>query len=102
MKTILVIYTNTVITTAKDLRSKKKYSFNTESSVKVGDLIQSQSYGTNMQIVKVLDKLFKYYNSNTGELSDEFTSTMQNESAILVIRENNDDVVYGSIINKED
>ena len=39
-------------------------------------MIKSSAYYTNMQIVKVLDKSYKYFNHFSGELSDEFYSTI--------------------------
>lgn len=100
-KTILVAFSNVKLKTAKEIRATKLYSFNTDSAVKVGDVITSSSYGTKIQVVKVLDTAFKYYNGTTGELSDTFTSTNQREIAILELRDNEADVVYGSIIPEE-
>lgn len=102
MKTILVIYTDAKVLKKKDLRAKKSYSFNTSSEVKVGDMISTDEYNTNLQVVKVLDKQFKYYNRATGEMSDEFTSTQQHEIATLELREDNHDVVYGSLIKEKE
>jgi hypothetical protein len=45
-----------------------------------------------------LDKNFKYYNSSNGELSDEISSTLQNEIKTLVIREEESNVVYGRLV----
>jgi hypothetical protein len=100
MKTILVVYTNKLLSKS-EIAKVKKYSFNTSTDLKEGDMFSSPSYDTNMQVVKVLDKDFKYYNANTGELSDTFNSTAQWEIKILVIREEEDEVTYGNLIKKD-
>lgn len=75
-KTIFVIYTNV----KKESGSyDKRYAFNTESEVKEGDMLKTDNYKTNLQVVKVLDKSYKYFNRETGELSDVITSTHQFE-----------------------
>ena len=98
MKTIIVVYTNTKITKKAEIAKLKRYSFNTSSDVKEGDLISTSSYNTCIQVVKVLEKDHKYYNTSTGELSNEYTSTTQWEIKELVIREDAEDVVYGSLV----
>ena len=100
MKTVVVVFTDRPLKQS-EIGRLKKYSFNTESSLKVDDVIMSNSYNNAMQVVKVLDKAYKYYNSSTGELSDEFNSTNQWEIKELVIREEKSNVVYGQIINME-
>lgn len=100
MKTILVIYTNTKITSKKEIGKMKKYSFNTESEVKEGDMIKTKEYDTNLQVVKVLETSYKYYNSSTGEMSDQFNSSLQWEIRTLVIREEEEDVIYGQKIKE--
>lgn len=96
MKTILVIYTTTKITDAKSLRQSKHYAFNTDSDISEGDMLDSKEYSSYMQVVKVLDKNYKYYNNSTGELSDNFNSTSQREIANLEIRNDNNNIVYAS------
>ena len=100
MRTILVVYTDNLLS-KNEIAKAKKYSFNTESNLKEGDMVKSSTYSTAMQVVKVLDKSYKFYNSSTGEMSDEFNSTAQWEIKTLVIREDNADVVYGSVIKKD-
>ena len=100
MNTILVIYSNTKLESKKDIARTKRYSFNTESDVKEGDLIKTQEYSTNLQVVKVLDTSFKYYNASTGELSNEFKSTLDWEIRRLEIREDTEEVIYGSKVTK--
>lgn len=76
MKTIFVIYTNEKKANAG---YEKRYAFNTESEVKEGEMIKSDNYKTNVQVVKVLDRSYKYFDRNSGELSDELKSTNQYE-----------------------
>lgn len=99
MKTILVVYTNKLLSKSEIARAKK-YSFNTSADLKEGDMFSSPSYDTNMQVVKVLDNAYKYYNASTGELSDTFNSTAQWEIRTLVIREDEEEVIYGNIIKQ--
>lgn len=95
-KTILVIYTNEK---RKELKTDKRYCFSTESEVKKEDLLKSQSYTTNMLVVEVINKDFKYYNAATGEMSNELTSTTQREIKSLKIVENTEEEVLAIKIN---
>jgi len=97
MKTILVVYTDKFLSKA-EIAKTKKYSFNSTTELKEGDMFSSPSYATKMQVVKVLDKNYKYYNASTGELSDTFNSTSQWEIRTLVIREEDDEVIYGTLL----
>jgi hypothetical protein len=100
MKTIIVIYSNEKLNNKIDIGKHKRYAFNISSKIKVNDLIESSDYDTNMQVIKILTKPYKYYNRTTGELSDTYTSTAQWEVRTLIIRDNNPDetVVYGRIL----
>lgn len=100
MKTILVVYTNKNVS-KKEIGRMKKYSFNTSSEVKEGDIIETKEYDTSLQIVKVLDKAYKYYNASTGELSDSFNSTSQWEIRTLEIRDEEEEIIYGKLIKKD-
>lgn len=100
MKTILVIYTANTVTNNSTVAKYKRYAFNTKSDIEIGDLISSAAYTTSMQVVKVLSKSYKYYNAETGKLSDRFSSTKQWNIKELVIREDDSEVVYGSITNR--
>lgn len=97
MKTVIVVFTNTPLT-KEECRNLKKYAFNTSDEVAVGNTITSNKYNTAMQVVRVLDREYKYYNPATGELSDEYSSTLQWEIKTLAIREEDDSVVYGKIV----
>ncbi len=101
MKTILVVYSNNKSLTKNQVNAMKHYAFNTESDLKVGDVIVSSAYDTAMHIVRVLEDSFKYYNATTGELTDKFTSTSLREVKTLVIREDDVDTVYGSIVKQD-
>ena len=97
MKTINVIYTNNRINSTKEVNSKPKYSFNTESDLKVGDIIKSSQYSSNMQITAVLDKCYRYVNCKTGDLSMDCNSTNCFAIMELVIQEENK--IYGTLVN---
>lgn len=70
MNTIVVVFEGTC---------KKKYAYNTESKVAVGDVLVSPDYSNSkMTVVDVLDESYKYVNPDTGELSNKMTSLSQN------------------------
>lgn len=99
MKTILVVYNDTLLTTKKQIAKLKHYAFNTESEVVLNERIQANDYDTAMQVIKVLDKAFKYFNMSTGEMSDEYTSTSQREIRDMIITEPfGDDVIVATKI----
>jgi hypothetical protein len=100
MKTILVVYTQKKVVSSKELKSFKKYAFNTADDLKEGDMIASSSYNSPLQVVKVLDEAYSYYNASTGELSNKFNSTAQWEIKVLAIREEDAGIVYGSLIKQ--
>lgn len=95
-KTILVIYTNEV---RKEKKDDKRYCFSTDSEVKKGDLLKSQSYTTNMMVVDVVEKEFKYYSAVTGEMSNELNSTTQREIKSLRVIESIDEEVLATKLN---
>ena len=99
MKTILVVYTNKITPlSVKEIAGLRKYAFNTKSNLEFGSIISSPEYSTNMVVVKILEDSFKYYNSATGELSNDFTSTLQWEVRTLAIRNEEETVVYGKLL----
>ena len=63
MKTISVIFTKEKQVSPKG----RQYTYNTESDVKVGDLIHIEDSRGNQQVVKIHDKLYEYY-KNDGTL----------------------------------
>ena len=97
MKTIIVIYTNNRINSSKEVNSKPKYSFNTNSDLKVGDIIKSSQYSSNMQVVSVLDKCYRYVNCKTGDLSMECNSTNCFAIRELVIQDKEENKIYGTL-----
>ena len=63
MKTISVIFTKEKQVTPKG----REYTYNTESDVKVGDLIHIEDSRGNQQVTKIHATLFQYY-KNDGTL----------------------------------
>ncbi len=63
MKTISVIFTKEKQVSPKG----RQYTYNTESDVKVGDLIHIEDSKGNQQVTKIHDKLYEYY-KNDGTL----------------------------------
>ena len=101
MKTILVVYSHKKDLTNVEMMRLKKYSFNCNAEVEVGDILESSEYDTPMVVVKVLNKEYKYFNSSTGELSNDFNSTSQWEIRDLVILDKQEtDTVYATLERK--
>ena len=90
MKTIFVTYESDFNT-----KYKKRYCFNTEFSVQVGDVINSPKYSSKMKVVEVLDKSYTYFNRQTGDLTDEIDSTNCFKISTINIIENMDCEVFG-------
>lgn len=90
MKTILVVYSNTK---AGVTRYAKRYAFITEADVKKGDVLKSNSYNTNMVVVKVLDEKFRYFNKVTGKLTNEFNNANLYKTRKIKLVDNDDDVI---------
>ena len=96
--TIFVYFGNTVLT-SQELRKQKLYAFNTADKVAVNDVILCKNnYTTPFVVANVLDKEFAYYNSATGDLSNELTSTAQRKIVTLKLRDDEPEVVYGKIV----
>lgn len=90
MKTILVIYSNRK-KTRKEIGYTKRYAFNTAGEVAVGDLLDTNEYDTSLLVVEIMDKSFKYFNKDTGELSDDFTSSkMYNIKTLDIVTGDNE------------
>lgn len=95
MKTILVVYLQNKVTVSQaNDRKMKKYCFKTEDDLKVGDIIKSSAYSTDMLVTDVIDKEYSFYNSATGYLSTEVNSTGCYPIKTLCIREDDESVVY--------
>lgn len=95
MKTILVAFVGENTSVAEVNNKKiKKYCFNTEDTLEVGDRIASNSYTGNMLVTDVLNTSYTYYNNNDGSLSNEITSTQCFPIKTLVLREDCPEVIY--------
>lgn len=97
MKTIIIVYTNTKLT-EKEIGNIKKYCFNTEADLKEGDILKSPDYSTGIQVVKVLDKPYVYYNQTTGDLSNDFISTQQWKLKTLVLGDKDGMTVHATLV----
>lgn len=95
MKTILVVYTSQELT-VEQLNNQKaqKYCFRTDSEVKVGDVLKSRNYTTNMVVTDVIEHDYKYYNKQSGEMTDTISSTNCYPIKTMVLREEDASVVY--------
>lgn len=76
---------NTIVVTFEGT-CKKKYAYNTESKVAIGDILISPDYSNSkMTVIDVLDESYKYVNPDTGELSNKMTSLSQNLTRTLKV-----------------
>ena len=100
MKTIFVVYGSDVSRAANDCKTKR-YAFNTEADVKVGEVLRAKEYSSDMVVKEVLDKSFKYYNNINGDLSNELTSTSFRAVKNLKVVDNADNDVIATRVNEE-
>lgn len=99
MKTILVVYTDTALTTKQiSDRKLKKYCFRTEDAFVEGEIIESKAYSTKMQVTDIIDTDYKYYNAVTGELRNDINSTQCYPIKKLVLRDDDELTVYGKVV----
>lgn len=102
MKTILVVYTNERLSVEQiNNRKMQKYCFRTESEVTVGDVLKSKNYNANMVVTDVVDADYKYYNAQNGEMTNSINSTKCYPIKTMVLREEDESVVYASKVNKD-
>lgn len=102
MKTILVVYTDQKLSVEQiNSRKMQKYCFRIENEVEVGDVLKSKNYNTNMVVTDVVDKDYKYYNAQTGEMTNSINSTKCYPIKTMVLREEDESVVYASKVNKD-
>ena len=102
MKTILVVYTDQKLSVEQiNNRKMQKYCFRTESEVEVGDVLKSNAYTNNMVVTDVMDSDHKYYNAQSGEMTNTINSTKCYPIKTLVLREEDDSVVYATKVNKD-
>ena len=99
MKTILAIFTNMLVTDSEELVKAKKYSYNTESDIQIGDMIKSQNYSKPVQVVGILEDTFEWYNPKTGAMSNERDTEDFFNIRSLELVEEEDLTVYGVKIN---
>lgn len=71
MKTILVIFTDSLVTDEVAIKTVKKYAYNTDYDISVGALIKTPTYSRLLQVVEVLEKHFNYVVADTGDLTVE-------------------------------
>ena len=97
MKTILVVYTNECLSVEQiNNRKMQKYCFRTENEVEVGDVLKSNSYTNNIVVTDVVDADHKYYNAQTGEMTNTINSTKCYPIKTLVLREEDESVIYAT------
>lgn len=80
MKTIVVIFTKEKLVEIPT--SSKRYTFNTESDIKIRDLIKIEGYKTNLQVVEIKSELFEYYLPNGNLLTGRQQAEIDEESVI--------------------
>lgn len=102
MKTFLAIYTEKVLSEA-EIGYKTRYTFNTNSPIKIRDLIETNVYTTPIQIVAILPKQYKYFNRESGALSNEITGSKDFPIKEIVIeaKKKPTQLIIGSKIPKQ-
>lgn len=95
MNTVLVVYSNQNLS-LKEINNRKlpKYAFRTKEELKVGDILKSPNYSSNMIVTDIIEKDFQYFNASTGEMFNEISSTKAYPIKELVLREDNENLVY--------
>lgn len=102
MKTILVVYTDQKLSVEQiNNRKMQKYCFRTESEIEVGDILKSNSYNSNLVVTDVVDADYKYYNAQNGEMTNTINSTKCYPIKTLVLREEDESVIYASKVTSE-
>jgi hypothetical protein len=99
MKTVIVIYSNQFVADNSAINKMKHYAFKTHEELKVNDVIKSSIYDTNIQVIKVLEEDFEFYNMSTSELSNTYTSTAQRQIRELRLDNKEQDIVYFTKLN---
>ncbi len=99
METILVVFTKKKLESTSEINRLKKYAYNTKSYLQEGDMISSKNYDSLLQVVKVLDQAYNYYDGTTGGMSNEPDSSNSRRIKELVLNQVNDDnFVYGRLL----
>ena len=73
----------------------------TESEVEVGDVLKSKSYSTNMVVTDIMDD-HKYYNAQSGKITNTINSTKCYPIKTLVLREEDKSVIYATKITNSE
>ena len=103
MKTILVVYTDQKLSVEQiNNRKIQKYCFRTENEVEVGDVLESKSYTSNMVVTDIVDADFKYYNAQSGEMTNTINSTKCYPIKTLVLREEDENVIYAAKVTNNE
>ena len=97
MKTVLIRYLDTLDRVNKSDK-RKLYAFNIEDSeiIEEGVIygLNKKLYSNYILVVKVLDESFKYYNSSTGDLLNNYSNTGLKDIKLLkLVEESSDDTV---------
>ena len=101
MKTILVVYTDRELSVEQANNSKMtKHCFRTDSEVAVGDVLKPGKYISNMMVTDVMNQDYKYYNAQNGNLTNIIDSTKCYPIKTLVLRDEDETVVYAAKIVK--
>lgn len=70
MKTIKVIFADKNTDEFKSIEDSRKYAFNTNLDLKIGDIVVGYNYNTSMKVVEILDDIYTYCNFQ-GDLFKE-------------------------------
>lgn len=87
MKTFYVLFVNEPVTDPITIKTSKRYSFNSQGELKVGDIIESSTYKRKLQVIEELPESFKYFNFASGELKNELNDSKDAAIKELVIGE---------------
>lgn len=68
MKTFLAIFTETKLNHPSNRR--KRYAFNTDDDIKVGDLIKCNLYHQPIQVTRIIRHYKKWYDPTNGKLTN--------------------------------
>ena len=74
MKTILVVYTQRKLNQI-EMDSKKRYVFNTNNKVKVGDMLKLDGYNDPVQVAAICDQTYEYVNTTTNQFRQKMDGT---------------------------
>lgn len=93
IKTIFVVFTHMNGQVDLKCTTLKKYAFNTDANLKPGMRLASDHYSGQMVVTDVLENQYKYYNKETGQLSNLLDSTSYRTIKMMRITDKEYDVV---------